>query len=176
MAPEEESKPETSPHDAAGPKPPMRRDRRPGRGRRGHGRGGRVKRAPSETGAAPVAGTGVAPQEAEPIFELAEEPNQPADFRSDEPEATEAPPEPIVHSTLGQKPQPASSTSVENAIEEVSTIVETLRGALDDMEEVLELLEVFERQKNADEREIDSLRRALRQVHRPRDAGHHPHR
>jgi hypothetical protein len=44
------------------------------------------------------------------------------------------------------------------------------------MEEVLELLENFERQKNADENEIDSLRRALRQVHRPRDPGHHSHR
>jgi hypothetical protein len=65
---------------------------------------------------------------------------------------------------------------VEQAIEEVNAVVDVLRTALDDMEEVLEMLEVFERQKNADEREIDSLRRALRQVHRPRDTGHHQHR
>jgi hypothetical protein len=44
------------------------------------------------------------------------------------------------------------------------------------MEEVLEMLELFERQKNLDEREIESLRRALRQVNRPRDAGRHQHR
>lgn len=58
------------------------------------------------------------------------------------------------------------------AIEEVNGIVDALRNALDDMEEVLEMLELFERQKNADEREIESLRRALRQMHRPRDGGH----
>jgi hypothetical protein len=36
------------------------------------------------------------------------------------------------------------------------------------MEEVLETLEIAERQKDADEREIESLRRALRQLQRPR--------
>jgi hypothetical protein len=44
------------------------------------------------------------------------------------------------------------------------------------MEEVLEMLELFERQKNADEREIESLRRALRQIHRPREAGYQQRR
>jgi hypothetical protein len=37
------------------------------------------------------------------------------------------------------------------------------------MEEVLETLELAERQKDADEREIESLRRSLRQIHRPRE-------
>ena len=46
------------------------------------------------------------------------------------------------------------------------------------MEEVLELTELAERQKNLDEREIDSLRRALRQLQlprstRPREDAHH---
>ena len=36
------------------------------------------------------------------------------------------------------------------------------------MEEVLELVELAERQKLADEQEIESLRRALRQLQRPR--------
>ncbi|HEY1663361.1 MAG TPA: hypothetical protein VGI03_13160 [Verrucomicrobiae bacterium] len=36
------------------------------------------------------------------------------------------------------------------------------------MEEVLELVELAERQKLGDEREIDSLRRALQRIHRPR--------
>jgi hypothetical protein len=37
------------------------------------------------------------------------------------------------------------------------------------MEGVLESLELAERQKNADEYEIDSLRRALDRLQRPRD-------
>jgi hypothetical protein len=44
------------------------------------------------------------------------------------------------------------------------------------MEEVLETLELAERQKNADEQEIESLRRGLRQLHRPREGGHFPPR
>jgi len=49
-------------------------------------------------------------------------------------------------------------------------IVEALKRAVDQMEEVLELVEMAERQKLADEREIESLRRALRQFHdRPRE-------
>jgi hypothetical protein len=39
------------------------------------------------------------------------------------------------------------------------------------MEEVLETLELAERQKDADENEIESLRRALRQFQRPREGG-----
>ena len=44
------------------------------------------------------------------------------------------------------------------------------------MPDVTDVLELFERQKNADEREIESLRRAVRQMHRPRDAGHQQYR
>jgi hypothetical protein len=36
------------------------------------------------------------------------------------------------------------------------------------MEEVLETVELAERQKRADEHEIETLRRSLRQLHRPR--------
>ena len=66
---------------------------------------------------------------------------------------------------------PAAPATVQQAIEEVNQIMDSLRETLDDMEEVLEMLEVFERQGNADERELESLRRALRQVQRPRDGG-----
>ncbi len=51
-------------------------------------------------------------------------------------------------------------------------IVEALKQAHDKMEEVLELVELAERQKLADEREIDQLRRAMRQLHRPRERQH----
>ncbi len=44
------------------------------------------------------------------------------------------------------------------------------------MDAVLEMLEQFERQGDADEREIESLRRALRNLQRPRDGGQHSHR
>ena len=66
--------------------------------------------------------------------------------------------------------------AVQQAIEEVTQIIETLRGTLDDMEEVLETLELAERQKNADEQEIETLRRGLRQLHRPRESDQHPPR
>jgi len=53
----------------------------------------------------------------------------------------------------------------------VTQIVESLKQALDQMEEVLELVEVAERQKLADEREIESLRQTLRKIHQPRAKG-----
>ena len=71
--------------------------------------------------------------------------------------------------------EPSRHTSaVSQAIDEVMEIIESLKRAVDQMEEVLELVELAERQKLADEREIDSLRRTLRQLHdrphdRPRD-------
>jgi len=66
--------------------------------------------------------------------------------------------------------------NVETVIDEVNRVIDNLKTALDDMEEVLEMIETLERQQNLDEREIESLRRALRQTQRPRDHGHHPHR
>jgi hypothetical protein len=58
--------------------------------------------------------------------------------------------------------RPASPAAITAAIEEVNRIMESLRQVLDQMEEVLETLELAEVQKNADEREIESLRRSLR--------------
>jgi hypothetical protein len=55
---------------------------------------------------------------------------------------------------------------VTEAIEEVSRIITSLRQVLDTMEEILETLELAEIQKTADEREIRSLREALRQFDR----------
>ncbi|MGO8837735.1 MAG: hypothetical protein ACLQQ0_09965 [Limisphaerales bacterium] len=64
-------------------------------------------------------------------------------------------------------PQPASS-AINQAVDEVMAIVEALKQALGQMEDVLELVEHAERQKLADEHEIDSLRRLLRQLQHPR--------
>jgi len=61
--------------------------------------------------------------------------------------------------------------AVQEAIEEVNRIIATLRATLEDMDEVLETLELAERQKIADEQEIETLRRGLRQLHRPKEGG-----
>lgn len=75
-----------------------------------------------------------------------------------------------------REPQPRTPIAVSQAIEEVNEIIETLRATLDDMEAVLETLELAERQKTADEQEIETLRRGLRQLHRPREGGPQPPR
>jgi tRNA C32,U32 (ribose-2'-O)-methylase TrmJ len=124
----------------------------------------------------PEAEPRISRDEPEPIFELAQEPARQVEALTPSGESSEAAAEPSAVSSAPYQSQPASPASVEKAIEEVSAVIDTLRSALEDMDELLEMLEMFERQKNADEREIDSLRRALRQMHRPRDAGHHPHR
>ena len=61
-----------------------------------------------------------------------------------------------------------NSSAIHRAIEEVRQITESLEQVLEQIEEVHEILEVAERQKTADEREIESLRRALRRIHQPR--------
>ena len=62
--------------------------------------------------------------------------------------------------------KPASSAAVADAIAEVNHIIASLNQVLDEMEEVLETLELAEVQKTADEREIEALRHALRQLER----------
>ncbi len=83
-------------------------------------------------------------------------------------EARETPQPPLRES------QPRAPMAVQQAIEEVNHIIETLRATLDDMEAVLETLELAERQKTADEQEIETLRRGLRRLHRPGEGGQHP--
>jgi hypothetical protein len=176
MGPEEASQSEAPRPESAGARPTSRRGGRSGRGRRGHGRRGRPKQSAEEPPPPPPEAAVVG--EPEPIFELAaeqagtEDLEAPADVSAEEPleDAAASTAAPVTEAA--QEPRPGSQPSVQKAIEEVSGIVEALRGTLDDMEEVLEMLELFERQQNADEREIESLRRALRQIHRPRDGGH----
>ena len=59
-------------------------------------------------------------------------------------------------------------SAISQAVSEMTQVVESLREALNQMEEALELVELAERQKITDEREIDSLRRLLRQLQQPR--------
>jgi hypothetical protein len=62
--------------------------------------------------------------------------------------------------------KPASPAAVTEAIDEVNIIITSLKQVLDTMEEILETLELAEVQKTADEREIQSLRNALRNIDR----------
>ena len=62
--------------------------------------------------------------------------------------------------------RPAPPPAIADAIAEVTHIINDLKRVLDEMEEVLETLELAEVQKNADEREIESLRQALRHLDR----------
>lgn len=163
--------------------PPPRRGGRSGRGHRGRGRGrgGRGKPLQRTEAAAPAE-----PAPAPPLGPEETETEPPFEFAADTPEpelaephgAAEAPVEPEPSSGRPPPPpqrhfHPAPKASIQRSIEQVNDIVGTLKESLEDMEEVLETLETFERQGNADEREIESLRRALRQLQRPRDGGGH---
>jgi hypothetical protein len=73
-----------------------------------------------------------------------------------------APPPPVART-----PKPGGSV-IGQTVEEVRQIVESLEQALSQMEEVLRLVELAEQQKTADERELESLRRALHRLQPPR--------
>jgi len=75
------------------------------------------------------------------------------------------------HSSQRPAGRRAEPRAIQKAIEEANEIIATLKAALDDMEELLETLELAERQQDIDERELESLKRALRQMHRPRESG-----
>jgi len=68
---------------------------------------------------------------------------------------------------VARAPKPDGS-AIGRTVEEVRQIVESLEQALGQMEEVLRLVELAEHQKFADERELESLRRALHKLQPPR--------
>jgi hypothetical protein len=69
--------------------------------------------------------------------------------------------------------RPAPPASVQAAIETVNDIIGALNSALKEMEDVLEGLEVIERQQTASDYELETLRRKLRHLHHPRGGGSH---
>jgi len=185
MDPEPKPGVEGASPERSGTAQPVRRSHRGGRGRRG----GR-SRAPRPVGQEPLAPpaeaaepiqSGAEPFAAKqetalpPAHELRETPPPPMrepreSSRPPMREVRQAPPPPFRES------RPAQPMAVQEAIEEVNRIIEGLRGSLNDMEEVLESLELAERQKIADEQEIETLRRGLQRLHRPPDRGQHPPR
>ena len=64
--------------------------------------------------------------------------------------------------------RPAEASAISQAVEHATEVAASLKQMIDHLDEVLELVEVAERQKLADEREIDELRRALRRIQPPR--------
>ena len=121
----------------------------PDRGRRRSRRGGRRhprRREPRASGLPPTETVAAIPDESSPAaIEEAEQ--------REETEGTAAPKTP----------------AITDAIAQVNGIIEELKHALDEMEEVLETLELAERQKIDDEREMQNLQRALRQLRHPRE-------
>lgn len=149
--PEEQPTPPNLPAAPKGPGGPRRRGHRGGRGRR---------RPPARLPTRP-------PRPQEPQEPHASEAGEAI---SAPPELAEAPP---VYEEQRGAPEAApeeefKGSAISRAVSEVTQIVEELRKTLGQMEEVLELVELAERQKLGDEREIDSLRRALQRIHRPR--------
>jgi len=65
-------------------------------------------------------------------------------------------------------PGQSRSPALSEAIEEVTLVIGALKQTLNDLEEVLEILEDTELQKNADQREIERLRQVIRQMNQPR--------
>lgn len=168
MTDSEAQQPESTPAPKTGG--PSRRGRRGGRGR---GRGGR-NRAPQNaqpgttTGVENDNGTQSSPG---PATDSLIESSAPASGQ-----AVESPAQPLP--LLERVTQLASRvvaepkfqiSAVTQAIDEVTAIIEKLKGAVEQMEEVLELVELAERQKIADEREIETLRRQLRRIHQPQE-------
>ena len=155
-------------------------DRRRHRGRRG----GRGRRKPE---------AGTIARQTPPPAESA--PPAPAETAAPEPPARPASPAPAPAPAPSPAPEPKPllqriqrltergavhratiaepahhGSAISQAIDEVMEIVAALKGAVDQMEDVLELVELAERQKLGDEREIESLRRALRNVHQRPDS------
>ena len=154
--------------------------RRRHRGRRG-GRG-RRKPATPPAGIRPPANA-IPPAEAEAATPVEE--TRPPEIAAEKPAPIKPAPAPLLERVqrLTERAavvEPAHrGSAISQAIDEVMQIIEALKGAVDQMEDVLELVELAERQKLADEREIDALRRAMRSIHsrpEPRRGGDEPRR
>ena len=150
----EEQKPESSSQPPAKDLRPRRRGHRGGRGRR--------RPAPSLSASGKAPKPNLPPQAEPPILLREEMPVRPAPSKPFQPHSAPVEPTEEKFHSAPRRNNPDIS-GITRAVNEVTDIVESLRQALERMEEVLELVEIAERQKIADEREIESLLRALRQ-------------
>lgn len=74
-----------------------------------------------------------------------------------------------------RQPNVSATPAIQEAIESVQRINKELETLLLEMQKALEILEEAEVQKYADEREIEGLRAAVRQLNRPREGQQRPH-
>ena len=184
MVPDPEFQTQTEPSDTSTSDAPARPARRSGRGRRGRGRRRKQKppvqeAAQAEMPQAPPSDEVVGDQR-DTSTEMAgaadaKETTEPVPAPAEPEPFNEGQGRPVSAQPPARPPHHAPRHTVQQAIDEVSQIMVSLKETQDLMEEVLEMLEEFERQGNADAREIDSLRRALRHLQRPRE-GAHPQR
>jgi len=144
MVPDEEPKAPSESTQSSSARGP----RRSRRGGRRHSR----RRGPRPSSPSPGEAEAAAPDEEPTRIEAAE--------------ATEemAPPDPAPAESYRESDPEPKGSAVSQAIEQVTHIIEDLKRVLEEMEETLETLELAERQKIDDERELDSLQRALRQL------------
>jgi hypothetical protein len=124
----------------------------------------------------------VAHSHPEPVSEAAPEPPAerppvPESERERRPERHERPERPARPEYRRPEPKPwvkpadfrpAETSAISQAVAHATEIAESLKHTIDQLDEILELVELAERQKLADEREIDELRRALRRIQPPR--------
>jgi hypothetical protein len=120
----------------------------------------------------------VAEQKSQPPLrpERPERPDRPQrPERPERPERFERRNEPRPPKPVYVKPadfRPAETSAIHEAVSIATEIATSLKQMTDQLDEILELVEVAERQKLADEREIDELRRALRRIQPPRQQLH----
>jgi hypothetical protein len=184
MVPDDEPKTQSDQPPQGETQPAVRRRSRRGGRRHARRRGPRPDVAPADAPAAslppeepvataapidePAAAEDADAGESVEAVEFAESTEQ---FHAREPDPSR--PEPARPEPPPQRePEPFA---VSKAIDQVNYIIEDLKKVLGEMEELLETLELAERQKIDDERELESLQRALRRLHHPREGGHHRH-
>lgn len=119
----------------------------------------------------------ISPSAAEPATQAATEPVPDVPPSQEREPAREHRPERAQHEQRRPEPRPwakaadfrpAEPSAISQAVAHATEIAESLKQTIDQLDEILELVEIAERQKLADEREIEELRRALRRIHPPR--------
>jgi hypothetical protein len=115
-----------------------------------------------------------APEEAaaddppEEAFDNAPSENSQVERRDSRPPVQARDPRPS-YAPLPPPLQPAAPATIRQAIEDAEAVLTSLRDAVETLDELLELVEEAERQKTADEREIEALRQTLRRFQGPMD-------
>jgi hypothetical protein len=178
MAPDQDLQTGTKQPDTPAAADAPRPGRRSGRGHRGRGRRRRSRAPRPEQASSTEPASSAQPESVSPDTGASGESGARAEesLPFAEPKTTHASESLLPAPAHARPAQPASKASIQAAIDQVNDIIRALKESLEQMDEVLESLEYFERQGDADEREIESLRRTLRQLQRSREGGPHPHR